>query len=63
METIGLRTPVTRFIGVFVATNALVYFIKPSYFFEQITKEPSPNAIAPWWTIGLATGAIAAFFL
>jgi hypothetical protein len=63
MWYLNLRSPATRFLGVFVATNVIVWWVKPQYFFEQVTMKPSPNAIVPWWSLGLATGAIAAFFL
>ena len=63
MSTLGLKTPPTRFVGVFVVTNAVVWFVKPKYFFEPKTGDERSDAIVPWWTLGLATGAIAALFL
>ena len=63
MFYLNLRDPITRFIGVFVVTNGLIWWIKPSHFFEEVTQKPSPNALVPWWTLGIVTGAVASFFL
>ena len=63
MYSLNMTSPVSRFVGIFVATNALVYFVRPSYFFDKLTKEPYPQAVIPWWALGIATGAAAAFFL
>ena len=63
MSLLNMNTPVSRFAGVFVATNALVYFLKPGYFFNTVTNEPDQNALVPWWALGFVTGGAAAFFL
>lgn len=58
MFSTGLRTPVSRFAGIAVLTDALIYLAKPKYFFDEGSKP-----IVPWWASGLATGAVAALFL
>ena len=63
MFILNMRSPISRFAGVFVATNAIVYFVKPPYFFDSVTERPNPNAIIPWWMLGLSAGGIAALFL
>jgi len=63
MAMLNMKTPITRFAGVFVATNALVYFLKPGYFFNAITQEPDPDALVPWWMLGIVTGVAAAMFI
>ena len=63
MSMVGLKSPTTRFLGIMVVTNGIIFYSRPKYWFNQVTLEPEPNAIVPWWTVGLLTGAIAAFFL
>ena len=63
MMTLGMNTPPARFIGVGVAASGLVYLFKPEYFFSPVTGKPNPDAALPWWTVGIACGAVAALWL
>ena len=63
MFSLNLRNPISRFAGLFVATNGIVWLVKPSYFFDPVTSQPSPQSVVPWWALGLITGGAAAFFL
>jgi len=40
-----------------------MWFVKPGYFFDPTTKQPNPDAVIPWWSVGVACGALAALFL
>lgn len=63
MMTLGMNSPPSRFIGVGVAVSGLMWFVKPGYFFDPTTKQPNPDAVIPWWSVGVACGALAALFL
>ena len=63
MSSLGLGTPLARFMGVAVAVSGVIWFVKPTYFFNETTKEPDPEAMVPWWALGIGAGAVAAFFL
>ena len=63
MYSLNLRQPISRFVGVFVITNGIIWTLKPGYFFDTVTFNPREDSIVPWWALGLVTGGLAAFFL
>ena len=63
MFFLNLKSPITKFAGVFVATDLIVWLLKPCYFFNKDTDHPNPEAVVPWWALGLVTGGAAALFL
>ena len=63
MFFLNMKSPITRFAGVFVATDVIVWLLKPCYFFNKDTDQPNPDAVVPWWALGLVTGGAAALLL
>jgi hypothetical protein len=54
MFSLGMKSPASRFIGMFAITNLLVLYFKPSYL---------QDSSIPWWTPGLVIGGLAAALL
>lgn len=74
LTTLGMRTPLMRFVGIGAITGGVLWLTKPKLFFDAAGKprpwtltdreKPADDATAlPWYVASAGAGGIAAVFL
>jgi hypothetical protein len=73
LTTLGLYTPVRRFLGFAAITAVAAYAIKPGAMFDEgvsrpwgmfsTEDDPIPGTSIPWWMLAIIVGVVAALFL